>query len=126
MNKKQLISRVPSRSVRKMARKPASNGKIAFGVVFMLCLLGCLWVGKENWNNRLSNKALSLENDCRDLRAHADMLRTELLDVSEFTRIAESAHKRLGMVSPEAPPDTIWCEDNQPRQLMGAMVFFNF
>jgi len=98
----------------------------ALGITGLFCLLGCLWVWKESWHERISGELLFLERQERSLVAYSAHLRKELLNLSEYTSIEEAARKQLGMIAPTAPPDTIWCPA-QPRQvMMGAMAFYNF
>ena len=94
--------------------------------IFLFCLLGCLWVWKENLNERLSTRLLALENQHRELKEQRDILLAGLADFSRFSRIENLARKELGMITPKVPPDTIWCKEVQEEPLLGAMVFYNF
>ena len=113
----------------RQTRKPGrSTGRAAFKVapilIFTFCLLGCLWVWKENWNEKLSTKLLNLEKTNRDLKEQRDILRAGLADLSQFARIEYLARKQLGMVTPRIPPDTVWCESMEQKPMLGAMIFY--
>lgn len=114
----------PQRRLRKSGNKIAS--KAAPAAIFIICLLGCLWVWKENWNERLSTELLGLESRNRQLKEQRDILRASLADLSQFARIECLARTELGMITPRVPPDTIWCETVQQKPVLGAMIFYDF
>jgi len=115
------------RPTRRTERKTKlHNPALALLAIFFFCLLGCLWVWKENWNERLSTRMLLLENRHRELKEQRDILLAGLADHSQFARIEAVARRELGMITPRISPDTIWCKEVTQEPLLGAMVFYNF
>ncbi len=125
--KKRINSLQRSRTVR--LKKPAAKANAALralGFTFLLCLLGCLWVCKENWNERLSCRKLALEEKQRELKEQKCILQADLCEMAQITCIEDLARNHLGMRPPRVPPDTIWCSEKPAPALMGAMVFYGF
>ena len=125
--KKRINSLQRSRTVR--LKKPAARANVALralGFIFLLCLFGCLWVCKENWNERLSCHMLTLEEKQRELKEQKGILQADLCEMSQITCIEDLARNHLGMHPPRVPPDTIWCSEAHAPALMGTMIFYGF
>ena len=80
-----------------------------------------IWIG--NLHERTASGILALEQKHRILTAESGVLRAELSRLSQFTRIEDLAHRKLNMVAPSSPPDTIWCSEPQPELMMSSLVF---
>lgn len=100
--------------------------RYVFGFTFLLCLLGSLWVWKANMHSHLSQRLLILEGQQRELSAQGGILRADLSELSQFTRIEDQARRKLGMIPPHVPPDTVWCSQPDTPTVMGAAMFFGF
>lgn len=76
-----------------------------------------------NLHERTASRILALEKEHRSLTAENGIIRSELSHLSQFTRIEDLAHRKLRMVAPRVPPDTVWCSETQPRVLMSSLAF---
>jgi cell division protein FtsL len=89
--------------------------------VVLFCVLGCFWVWKESWNERLTTRVMELDRQAVELRTNMGYLRRELLGVCEYARIEGAARRQLGMVLPASSPDTIWSRHCESQVSLGAM-----
>ena len=108
------------------AGQQASVGGRILLLTFLFCLLGSAWVWKENLNDRMATRMLSIEKQNRELWIKSGTLRAELSELTKFTRIEEAARIHLGMIPPQVPPDTVWYSGTQERAVIGASMFYDF
>jgi len=95
----------------------------ALTAILTFFVLGCFWVWKETWHERVASQVLTLEKERQALTVKASYLRRGLLSSSEYARVESVARDRLGMKMPRSAPDTIWCPDSKaPEIQLGAMA----
>ena len=118
-----------SESFRPKSRNPRtgrSTGRAIISGIVFFCALGCIWVWKVSWNERLSSRVLELEKQENQLKTSAGYMRRELLSVSQYPKIVELAESRIGMTIPQSPPDTLWCDSPQPGVMLGSAALYKF
>ncbi|MCF7810043.1 cell division protein FtsL [bacterium] len=123
VNKSKSFARKQS-SVRKSSNRTQPKVRLFLGIIFALLFLGItrIWLG--NLHERTASKILALEKEHRNLTAENGIIRSELLNLSQYTRIEDIAHRKLKMVAPRTPPDTVWCPEVRQSVMMSSLVFF--
>ncbi|MDP8239885.1 MAG: FtsL-like putative cell division protein [Candidatus Hatepunaea meridiana] len=122
---KHLPQRKSTNNGRSISKRSPNKRLRILLITLVLCLLGCFWIAKGNYYTRVSEHTLTLEKQHRELEGRSSALLAELSELSQFTRIERLA-KKLGMVTPQVPPDTIYYENKLAPRLMGTSIFFGF